>query len=367
MGVTQREIAKALNISVMTVHRALSETGYISEELKEKVLAYAQEVNYRPHRGAQALVRKRTHRLALFSIDQPDFFWDDIARGISIAQEQISPFGFSVAYLRIPAGPTEAYLRSVSASLDEGTEAVAIVNNPEFEMDRIFDLLESRSIPYITFNIDAPERRRHCFVGPDYIQEGILAADIIGKILAGKGRVGILVSPDMEEGSVGHRIFISDIRRQGFRSWVDSEYPGLTCMEISIDYSLPEERVQADFLAWLREQGRSVDALYCIPSYQVAIARAVTEAGLGGQLPIVTFDLSTELKELIRSGIITATVCQKPVHQGYYAVKLLEALTENAANFHSRELHVSAQLVLKGNLEIEEDLLLIAEPALSMA
>jgi LacI family transcriptional regulator len=60
MGVTKRDIADYLKVSLITVHRALNNTGYVSAELKERILSYAKEVNYVPRKASQVLVRNKT-------------------------------------------------------------------------------------------------------------------------------------------------------------------------------------------------------------------------------------------------------------------------------------------------------------------
>jgi len=65
MGLTQKEIARNLGISYMTVNRALNNNGYVSKELREKILSYANEMGYEPHRASQVLVRNTTRNIAL--------------------------------------------------------------------------------------------------------------------------------------------------------------------------------------------------------------------------------------------------------------------------------------------------------------
>ena len=51
--------------------------------------------------------------------------------------------------------------------------------------------------------------------------------------------------------------------------------------------------------------------------------RAVLSMGLSEQIKIFTYDNVPATAELIRQGVITATICQQPFLQGFRPVELL--------------------------------------------
>ena len=54
MGITTKEIAKICGVSRTTVHRALNNTGRISEKTKRMILETAEKNGYRPDLWLQA-------------------------------------------------------------------------------------------------------------------------------------------------------------------------------------------------------------------------------------------------------------------------------------------------------------------------
>lgn len=64
-NVTLRDIAHALNVSVSTVSKALSDSYEISEETKRRVLDYAEEHNYTPNRFAKCLKDGRSKTIGV--------------------------------------------------------------------------------------------------------------------------------------------------------------------------------------------------------------------------------------------------------------------------------------------------------------
>lgn len=70
-NITLRDIAKALNLSVSTVSRALTDSYQIGDETKQKVVAYAKEHHYIPNRMAKSLKegKSRSIGVVVCSID----------------------------------------------------------------------------------------------------------------------------------------------------------------------------------------------------------------------------------------------------------------------------------------------------------
>lgn len=72
---TIKEVAKHARVSVATVSRVLNSSGYVSEELKERVRLAARELNYQPSRVAKSLRHQKTHTIGVLvpQLDQPFF------------------------------------------------------------------------------------------------------------------------------------------------------------------------------------------------------------------------------------------------------------------------------------------------------
>jgi len=64
-NITLRDIAKALNLSISTVSRALTDSYQIGEKTKQQVLAYAKEHNYVPNRMARGLKEGKSRSIGV--------------------------------------------------------------------------------------------------------------------------------------------------------------------------------------------------------------------------------------------------------------------------------------------------------------
>ena len=83
MRVRLKDIARDLNLSAVTVSKALRDFDDISEETKKRVRKRIQELNYQPDLRARALATGRTSMLGLVVPDLVHGFFADVAQAIA--------------------------------------------------------------------------------------------------------------------------------------------------------------------------------------------------------------------------------------------------------------------------------------------
>lgn len=91
--VTIKDIAKALDVSVATVSRALNDSHEIHPLTKEKILAKAKELRYKPNIHARNLLKRRTNMIGVVVPEFITFFFPEIIIGI---QEVVNKAGYQV-------------------------------------------------------------------------------------------------------------------------------------------------------------------------------------------------------------------------------------------------------------------------------
>lgn len=92
-GVTIKDIAKRLGVSYATVSRALNDKYGVKHSTRERVVAAARELNYRPNAIARGLITRRTRTIGLVIPDLRNPFFPEVAAGIEAAAEEC---GYSV-------------------------------------------------------------------------------------------------------------------------------------------------------------------------------------------------------------------------------------------------------------------------------
>src|SRR5882724_1895604 len=76
-----KDVARESGVTISTVSRALNNGYGVNELTRERVVAVATRLNYRPNRVARGLVTGRSHSLGLIISDIRNPFFAEVARG----------------------------------------------------------------------------------------------------------------------------------------------------------------------------------------------------------------------------------------------------------------------------------------------
>src|SRR3982074_386294 len=86
---TVHDVARHAGVSTSTVSHVVNKTRFVSDELRERVLAAMRELDYTPNAAARMLTLKRSHTIGLIVSDIRNPFFASVARGVEdVAQEQ---------------------------------------------------------------------------------------------------------------------------------------------------------------------------------------------------------------------------------------------------------------------------------------
>ena len=360
---TQAGIAEALGLSLKTVQRSFADSGKVADSTRHQVHAFAAEVGYAPNRVAQALVSKTTRTIRLFSSAWPGYFWDKVARGAAIAHGQIDSYGYRAVHHRIDPRNTAAYVRELIDALDEGMDAAAIVNNPEYDMGRIFGFLDHHEIPYITLNIDAPESGRLCCVKTDFGQGGRMAAEFMGKIIREEGRVLIIHNP-INAGHVLAGSHINEERLLQFVAYLSIHFPRIEHQVMSFrpakEPGREYDEIEDALAELLLDSGEEFHGIYSIAAVEDILANLMLTHSLESRLSVLVHEITPRTEIYLRSHVFSAAIHQNPLQQGYLAVRVLEHYLATG-QLPSRPPVISQGLVVGSNVEEEENFFLVSE------
>ncbi len=350
---TQEEIARDLGISLKTVQRALSHSSKVAEETRRQVNDYAVSHSYLVHRGARALSRRKSRSIVIFSSCTPDFFWNRVDQGIILADEQIAFLGYTARYQPVPPLDTSAYLKLLQNAADEGMEAAGIVNNPEYDMARVFRFLDSRNIPHITISVDAPETSRLCTVSPDYGEGGRLAAEFLGKTAGPKGSILIIHNPVNSE-HVLAGAHVNEERLLQFVHYLSVHFPDIDHQVVSFRKRRHDDNLKDEIEQVILDPQADFTGIYSIAEIQDTLAEVILRHGLEGRYNILVHGITPNTERYLRSHALTAAINQNPMLQGYYAVRILEYYLETGI-VPAAIPAVSHSLVMGSNLQNEEN------------
>ncbi|MBY0121456.1 LacI family DNA-binding transcriptional regulator [Bacillus sp. S/N-304-OC-R1] len=80
--VTIKDVARESGVSTATVSRVLNNTGYVSDEIKDRVLNVIKKLNYQPNAVARSLKQSKTNTIGVIIPDISNPYFMKIAKGI---------------------------------------------------------------------------------------------------------------------------------------------------------------------------------------------------------------------------------------------------------------------------------------------
>jgi len=163
-AITIKDIARALNLSVSTVSKALRGSHEIGEETKQAVLKYAQEHNYKPNPIAQSLKRGHSRSIGVIVCNIDNNFFSQVINGIeSIAQSK----GYNV----IITQSRESYEKEISNSEHLSSRSVdGLIISLSAETKNIDHLkrLHEKGLPIVFFDRVTDEIPTHRIIANNF-------------------------------------------------------------------------------------------------------------------------------------------------------------------------------------------------------
>ncbi len=101
---TINDVAKRAGVAPITVSRVINNSGYFSEETRQRVEAAITELGYVPNRLARGLRTKQTNTLALVMTDITNPFFTTVARGV---EDTAGEAGYTVTYCNTDESETK--------------------------------------------------------------------------------------------------------------------------------------------------------------------------------------------------------------------------------------------------------------------
>lgn len=99
---TIKEVAAEAEVSTATVSRVLNDSGYVSDEIKERVLEAVAKLNYQPSAIARSLKQDKTYMIGVIVPDISNSYFMGISRGI---EDVVGAEGFQLMFCSSDENP----------------------------------------------------------------------------------------------------------------------------------------------------------------------------------------------------------------------------------------------------------------------
>lgn len=321
--VTLQTVADEVGVSRMTVSNAFSRPDQLSDALRTRILAAAEELGYcGPDPAARALVRGTAGSIGVLMTDPLSHaFTDQVATGfLGAITEQLAPTGMALTLLSSATGGELVPARDVPLdgvliySCDLGSAAVDWLTKRNIPLVFV-DQTPVRGVPSV--NVDDRSGARAAaqhLVDLGHRRVGIVAADHAGP----HGVVGTADDP-----AEGH------VTRQRLLGWTDALTPaGITPLVVRESLDTEDRAYRSGQV--LLDHDEPPTAILCWSDVMAHwVIRAAEDRGLDvpGQLSVVGFDDSPFSRQM-RPAL--TTVRQDVAEKGRAATKALVSAIERA-------------------------------------
>jgi LacI family transcriptional regulator len=329
MPVTLQDIARDLNVSVVTVSKALRQTGNISTATRKRVLRRAKELNYQTNWVARSLVTRRTFTIGLLLPDFTHSFFAEIAKTVA---DTVRPQGYHVIISYFEEDP-ELERNEAEALLSRRVDGLIVASAQPTVETTLFDGIRQHKVPFVL--IDRPmENVQASFVGVDNVAIGNLATAHL--IKQGCKRVAHLRGPGNG---------IAAARLEGYRLALSAhDVPFCPCYVMDAGYE-----DSSGFLAMrnLLQQNPLPDGVFCYNDpVAIGAMRAIFDAGFKVPADIAVAGAGNVQYSDVLAVPLT-TVDQGTAQIGKRAADLLLKQIASKRPFAPRKIVLAPKLVVR--------------------
>lgn len=341
--VTIKKIAEEAGVSRGTVDRVINNRPGVKPETEERIREIASRLGYQPSvPGKMLAAKKKKIEIGFITFNtEAALFFKEINSAARIKAKELYSLGVSVHFF-MAEKLDNSYLESFLGEIEKLPLDGVIISPLYVPAITVFlNRLEERNIPTIFYNLDNDNARRLCYVGCDYRKAGRVAAGLLGMSIDNKGKVAIATFLDKNSPS-------SYERMEGFRSEIKKNYADITVVNEEEHY-LFRQNEYSDILD-LIQKDPEIKAVYVVNPGDCNIYEKIYEISKRKDLKIITNDLLPRQKQLLKDGIITATIDQQPDVQGQMPLQIMYDYLVFNRKVEKKKIYTSLQVYIRQNL-----------------
>jgi LacI family transcriptional regulator len=352
--ITITELAKRLSVSVCTVNKALSGKAKISKATRERVIAEARRLGYRPNRMAQSLARNPIRLAYLHPANYASFF-APFEAGVRRAAERLADHHVTVSVHAIDVKKWQknllARLQSLLSEKDENISGLILSPSADPDYEPVCSLLAEHHVPLVQLGLEAVNLPAALTVRQDTVLSGRIAAELLSNFA---GPAAIMVG---DYKTMDHadklRGFQEEADRRGLKIIVAPEHHD----DPKLGYAVAKQ---------LLREHPNLGGIYVPTDNFSGIAKALREhrqssagskknaAGrisAGGRvIKVVATGVFSEIQAAMDEGLVQFALDQRMAEQGELAVRLLhDLLSQNP--LPSNKILLPPRIAVRGNID----------------
>ena len=243
-------------------------------------------------------------------------FWKAIHAGAVRAERELNANGTAVSITwkgPLREDDREQQVQVVEGFMSQGMSGIVLAPLDEKALVRPVEEAKRAGVPTVVIDSGLASDQIVSFVATDNIKGGEIAADRMGELLHGKGKVLLL---RYQEGSAS-----TTQREDGFMRRLKAQFPGIELIS-SDQYAGPTrdtgKRASENLL---NRYGNEIQGVFCVnESSTHGMLLALQDIGKAGKIAFIGFDASQTFIDAINAGQMHGLVVQNPMNMGYLGV-----------------------------------------------
>jgi len=250
-------------------------------------------------------------------------FWKSIHAGANKAAQELSAQGTQVDV--IWKGPLreddrEQQIQVVEGFVSQGVDGIVLAPLDNHALVRPVEEAKRAGVPTVIIDSGLESNQITSFVATDNRKGGMLAAERMGELLNGKGKVLLL---RYMEGSAS-----TQDREAGFIQRLKEKYPGIELISSDQYAGATRDTAKRASENLLNRYGDQLQGIFTPNESSTAgMLLALQDINKAGKLMFVGFDASDPFIEAMKNKQLHGIVVQNPFNMGYLGVRtMVEAL-----------------------------------------
>jgi LacI family transcriptional regulator len=311
-----KDIARLADVSEGTVDRVIHNRGQVAEDSRAKIQKIIDELNYKPNLLARSLANKKnyvfTTLLPLYNKGTGEY-WEAPLVGINRAWQEIADYNITIKNLYFDQFNVESYREMVAETLSMNPDAVLI--SPVFrdETIKLTSNLDKSNIPYIFIDSTIDGLNNLAYFGQNSFQSGYLAAKLLENGLTEGAKIAIIKPSGA---TILNQV---KIREYGFKKYFEERGLGARYSFCSLSQTATKASRQEERLLKFLETNDPVSAAVVFNSRVFEIAQVIEKYQIKN-IRLIGYDLLTENENLLRKGVVSYLIAQRPEDQGYMGI-----------------------------------------------
>ena len=334
--ITQEQIAKQLGITRTTVARALNGNANIKKETKEKVLKLAESLGYEKNYLSSSIARKKSKNIVAFLVKSKNKnFSEELKKGLRLAEEEYKKYNLKVTIYETLIKQENEQIELLKNILNENTTDGIIIVPIDSEKIKKLLIPYKENIPIISIGNSLGEG---CYnIQDDYYQSGKIAGNIISTLVSSSDQI-VTINGGND--------------KLATQKYLDGFYNYLYSRGHNIKKPVFIEDILNNIDKIINLITKETSVLY-VNRYAGEIIKNINkiDKDILKNIKIVTNGLNPDIKELIKMGIIKATVYNELNTQGYLAGQNMFKLVFQSSKNIIKNYKVNSHIIFSENLE----------------